>query len=295
MIGGYSSMIGGYSKHRIKGTDTKYRFMYICIYGCYMACVRVCVCVCVCVCTRACIHTYMYAHIHTNTHTHTHTRARTHTHTRTNSYTHTHVHPRTHTCTPMHAHMHTYLVCTRARWRHTCRQGARQLETDCHLPALMAHIYLWMSHGTHIKDSWYTHKPVTSHVCMSHGTRNNGLPLSCSYGTHVEESRMDESCHTYEWVMLHIWMSHVTHMNESWRTYEWVRSHTTMSHVTRMHESWHTYQWVVAHILVIHDTYINAGMHDYLTWEVGLGQLHLLSIWVTVHTSMSHGAHINVS
>jgi len=26
---------------------------------------------------------------------------------------------------------------------------------------------------------------------------------------------MNESCHTYEWVMSHIWMSHVTHMNES--------------------------------------------------------------------------------
>ena len=36
---------------------------------------------------------------------------------------------------------------------------------------------------------------------------------------------MNESCHTYEWVMSHIWMSHVTHMNESRHTYEWVMSH----------------------------------------------------------------------
>ena len=26
------------------------------------------------------------------------------------------------------------------------------------------------------------------------------------------------SCHTYEWIMSHIWMNHVTHMNESWST-----------------------------------------------------------------------------
>ena len=39
-------------------------------------------------------------------------------------------------------------------------------------------------------------------------------------GTHI-----NESCHTYEWVMSHIWMSHVTHMNESCHTYEWVMSH----------------------------------------------------------------------
>ena len=29
----------------------------------------------------------------------------------------------------------------------------------------------------------------------------------------------------YEWVMSHIWMSHVTHMNESCHTCEWVMSH----------------------------------------------------------------------
>ena len=30
---------------------------------------------------------------------------------------------------------------------------------------------------------------------------------------------------TYEWVMVHIWMSHGTHMNESWHTFEWVMAH----------------------------------------------------------------------
>jgi len=36
---------------------------------------------------------------------------------------------------------------------------------------------------------------------------------STSHVTHMNESR-----HTYEWVMSHIWMSHVTHMNESCHT-----------------------------------------------------------------------------
>ena len=61
-----------------------------------------------------------------------------------------------------------------------------------------------------------------SHIWMSHVTH------------------MNESCHTYEWVMSHIWMSHVTHMNESRHTYEWVMSHIWMSHVTYMNESCHT-------------------------------------------------------
>jgi len=34
-----------------------------------------------------------------------------------------------------------------------------------------------------------------------------------SHGTH-----MNESWHTYEWVMAHIWMSHGIHMNESWHS-----------------------------------------------------------------------------
>ena len=42
---------------------------------------------------------------------------------------------------------------------------------------------------------------------------------------------MNESCHTYEWVMSHIWMSHVTHMNESRHTYEWVMSHIWTHHI----------------------------------------------------------------
>jgi len=60
-------------------------------------------------------------------------------------------------------------------------------------------------------------------------------------------THMNESCYTYEWVMLHIWIRHVTHMNESCHTYEWVKSHIWMSHVTRMNESCNTYECVVLH------------------------------------------------
>jgi len=72
---------------------------------------------------------------------------------------------------------------------------------------------------------------------------STNLPDLMSHGT-----RMDESWHTYGWVMTHIWMSHGTHMNESWHTYEWVMAHIWMSHGTHMNKSWHTYEWVMAHI-----------------------------------------------
>jgi len=65
---------------------------------------------------------------------------------------------------------------------------------------------------------------------------------------------MNESCHTYEWVMSNIWISHVTHANASRHTCEWVMSHTWMSHVTHkndwchvthMNESCRTYEWLM--------------------------------------------------
>ena len=45
-------------------------------------------------------------------------------------------------------------------------------------------------------------------------------PLLCERW--LVEAAQNESCHTYEWVMSHVWMSHVTHMNESCHTYEWM-------------------------------------------------------------------------
>jgi len=59
----------------------------------------------------------------------------------------------------------------------------------------------------------------------------------------IHVTHMDESCHTYGWVMSHISMSPVTHMNESCHTHEWVVSHITMSPVTHRNESCHTRKW----------------------------------------------------
>jgi len=74
---------------------------------------------------------------------------------------------------------------------------------------------------------------------------------------------VSESCHTYEWVMSHIRMSHVTHTNESCHTYEWVMSHIRMSHVTYMNESCHIYDWVMSHIRMSHVTHTNESCHIY--------------------------------
>jgi len=69
-------------------------------------------------------------------------------------------------------------------------------------------------------------------------------------------------CHTYEWVMSHLWMSRVTHMNDSCHTHvgergetayvvpnsqSTVMSHMRMSHVTSVKESCHICEWVMSH------------------------------------------------
>jgi len=58
-----------------------------------------------------------------------------------------------------------------------------------------------------IGESWVmSHNSVMSHVYMSHVTRR------------YSRRGIDESCHTYEWVMSHKWMRHVIRMHESCHT-----------------------------------------------------------------------------
>ena len=68
---------------------------------------------------------------------------------------------------------------------------------------------------------------------------------------------MNEACHTYEWVMSHIWMSHVTHMNESFHTDECVMSLCDMntSCHTHVNESCHT------HVNGLCPTHVNESCH----------------------------------
>ena len=97
--------------------------------------------------------------------------------------------------------------------------------------------------------------------------------ISMSHVTHI-----NQSCHTYEWVMSHISISHVTCINGSCHTgvyvahtytyictckallvcafddmsHLWVMSHTSIGHVTHINRSCHTCQWVMSHIWLSH-------------------------------------------
>jgi len=134
--------------------------------------------------------------------------------------------------------------------------------------------HLWMSHGTHINESWQTYKWIMAHVQMSHGARtheswhtygrNSRAPwwiqrhyLWMRHGTHMK------ALHIYDWVMAHIWTRHCTHMIELWHTYERVIAHKCMSHGTYMKGSWHTYGWVMTHTRSSHGTHTRKSQHAY--------------------------------
>ena len=84
----------------------------------------------------------------------------------------------------------------------------------------MMHSYIWYDsfivRQTSVNRTW-----VTPHMCHFHMLHDSSAVDDCFYICHP----YDEACHTYQWVMSLIWMSHVTHI---------------MSHVTRSNESRHT-------------------------------------------------------
>jgi len=94
-----------------------------------------------------------------------------------------------------------------------------------------------------------------------------------SHVTHV-----NESCHTCEWVMSHMWMSDVTHVNESCHTCEWVMSRKGMS-LAQRNEPWLINGWVSSHI------WISRVAHVSESWRTN-GRV-VARKWVR-HTPSSH-------
>jgi len=121
---------------------------------------------------------------------------------------------------------------------------------------VMSHI--WLSHVTYIRMNagvshvWTRLVPRMNESCRR--WKDQECTLRMSQVTH-----MDESCHTYERVVLHVWMSHVT-------KYERVISHARRSRahssISQSHFSeklrvlfqwvYFTWEWVISHVWTSH-------------------------------------------
>ena len=127
------------------------------------------------------------------------------------------------------------LTCTTVMSQ-TWRSHVPHMKESCPTDVLTCNLHMRKSHVSHTKESCLTYEGVMSHTWRSHVPRmKKPCPTywhqhtlmsirlaitSCfiaAIACHVSHTK--ESCLTYEGVMSHIWMSHVSHMNKSRLTY----------------------------------------------------------------------------
>jgi len=100
---------------------------------------------------------------------------------------------------------------------------------------------------------------------------------------------MLESCHKHEWVMSHLWMSHVTHAIEACHACDWVTSHICLSHVPQVIESCPTWDWVMSRIWLSHVLREIESCHT-----CDIKSCHTYE-WVMSHMWRSHVIYMNES
>ena len=132
----------------------------------------------------------------------------------------------------------------------SARRDANRIRVDesCHThERVMSHIQ--MSHTTRIDEGI----PERMTSARRDANANAISPRTWKFELMSHGTRNDESCRTSEWVnsnsnwkewhLLEVtpMPKRVRHEPESWHTWEWVMPHTWMSHVTHMNGSHHTY------------------------------------------------------
>jgi len=74
---------------------------------------------------------------------------------------------------------------------------------------------------------------------------------------------LNTSCHTFEYVMSHVWICHVIHLNTSCHTFEYVVSYTWIRRVIHLNTSCHTFEYVVSYIWIRRVTHLNTSCHTF--------------------------------
>jgi len=113
----------------------------------------------------------------------------------------------------------------------------------------MSHV--WMVHVTRMNDPRHTYQSVMSHMCECVLAYTSECVLSHTEMSHIVHKIA--SCHTHKWVMVHIYMSHGTHINEpcrldSFTSVPWLTYMRTMP--LRMCDMTHSCVWYDSFVCV---------------------------------------------
>jgi len=133
----------------------------------------------------------------------------------------------------IHVYACTYISVFIIVWIHTCMR----LHTyPCSSPHGSVCIYIYIRALYFMDICMYAYAWISVLITLLHGC----IYFHSHTYTLMFISAQIYTCHTCEWVMSHMWISHVAHVNESCRTCERVMSHMWMSHVAHVKESCHT-------------------------------------------------------
>jgi len=160
-------------------------------------------------------------------------------------------------------------------------------------PRVMSH--LWMNHSTHVtlvNESWHTCTTTTLTIA------SNISVMSHMWMRHV--THINESCHTYEWVMSDKWiMSHMHHhciTNCQQYLHEFVqpfaecmhkRDMTYMSHLWMNHVTCKR-QWIMSHMYMYCHTITNCQQHLHKFVQPFAGRMHKRDMTYMSHLWMNH-------
>jgi len=156
-----------------------------------------------------------------------------------------------------------------------------------------------MSRDTQTIGSYHPYECVMAH--RRGGDRTWRVIIS-SLLSHVwmrYDTKMNGSCHTYEWVMSHVWMGHVTRMNESWQIGAVWQDSLSLCHdsIALCHDSillCHGYLTLCHDSLALcHDCI--ALCHDSIAIAVITLSLCAMTLSVLAHVRINYATHMHES
>jgi len=131
----------------------------------------------------------------------------------------------------MSSTLHTSLACIQYFCNECTHSSWETHVMNTHIHPLDAHV--WNPMNTHVHSIFlrWMHTFFLRDICHEYIHSSSRRTCMESPWMNTKSSRMQESCHAYEWVTSHIWMSHVSRMQESCHTYEWVLSRSLSLHL----------------------------------------------------------------